>query len=69
MVKSDIESEPEDQRRETSDPVLSLLGVGRQVWEGESGDRFVERLRSGAALPSRFHREPCRLHRSVRNER
>lgn len=69
MAKLDIESEPEDHRHEMSDPVLSLLGVGRQVWEGESGDRFVERLRSEAALPSPFEREPCRLHRSSRNER
>src|SRR5271170_4550757 len=29
-----------------SDPVLAMLGVGRQLWETESGDRFVERLRS-----------------------
>jgi hypothetical protein len=29
-----------------SDPVLEMLGVGRQLWETESADRFVERLRS-----------------------
>lgn len=28
------------------DPVLAMLGVGRQLWEGETGDSFVERLRS-----------------------
>ena len=29
-----------------NDPVLAMLGVGRQLWELESGDNFVERLRS-----------------------
>ena len=29
-----------------ADPVLAMLGIGRQVWESEPGDRFVERLRS-----------------------
>ena len=29
-----------------TDPVLAMLGVGRQLWELESGDKFVERLRS-----------------------
>jgi hypothetical protein len=29
-----------------TDPVLSLLGVGRQLWEQEPGDTFVNRLRS-----------------------
>ena len=28
------------------DPVLSMLGVGQQLWEQEAGDPFVERLRS-----------------------
>ncbi len=28
------------------DPVLAMLGVGRQLWELEPGDKFVERLRS-----------------------
>ena len=31
---------------EASDPVLAMLGVGRQLWRQESGDNFVERLRS-----------------------
>ena len=29
-----------------NDPVLAMLGVGRQLWELEQGDSFVERLRS-----------------------
>jgi len=33
------------------DPVLAMLGVGSQLWEFESGDRFVDRLRSGDAPP------------------
>jgi hypothetical protein len=28
------------------DPVLAMLGVGSQLWASESGDSFVERLRS-----------------------
>ena len=41
----------------TEDPVLSMRGVGRQLWEQEAGDRFVERLRSeDAPAPPRFKR-------------
>ena len=38
--------EGRDETAETGDPVLAMLGVGKQLWEVESGDRFVERLRS-----------------------
>jgi hypothetical protein len=31
---------------ETQDPVLSMLGVGRHLWEQESGERFIKRLRA-----------------------
>ncbi|MGC2111077.1 MAG: hypothetical protein WA655_16280 [Candidatus Korobacteraceae bacterium] len=34
-----------------NDPVLSMLGVGKQLWKHESGDRFIERLRN-EDLPS-----------------
>jgi len=27
------------------DPVLAMLGVGKHLWERESGDQFIERLR------------------------
>lgn len=37
---------PVDQPRPTDDPVLKMLGVGRQLWEQEPGDRFIDRLRS-----------------------
>lgn len=37
--------------REANDPVLSMLGVGKQLWEHESGDTFVERLRSEEPPP------------------
>jgi hypothetical protein len=33
------------------DRVLSMLGVGKQLWEREPGDRFIERLRSEDAPP------------------
>ena len=29
----------------TDDPVLAMIGAGRQLWESETGDTFVERLR------------------------
>jgi hypothetical protein len=32
--------------RTADDPILAMLGVGQQLWEHESGDKFVERLRS-----------------------
>jgi hypothetical protein len=35
-----------DQAVGANDPVLAMLGVGRQLWETEPGDNFVERLRS-----------------------
>jgi hypothetical protein len=41
----------QDEMVVSDDPVLAMLGVGRQLWEPESGDRFVERLRS-EELPS-----------------
>ena len=36
----------QDQGTAANDPVLAMLGVGRQLWELEPGDNFVERLRS-----------------------
>ncbi len=51
MAKSDIKSEAEHQRHETSDPVLLMLGIGKQLWRREPGDSFVERLRSEDAPP------------------
>ena len=51
MPKSGVNSETEHQNRETSDPVLLMLGVGKQLWGREPGDRFVERLRSEDSPP------------------
>ena len=39
-------------RNDADDPVLLMLGVGKQLWEYESGDRFVERLRSELPIAS-----------------
>ena len=36
----------DDETVAPEDPVLAMLGVGRHLWESESGDSFVERLRS-----------------------
>jgi len=46
LAKTLNKNEPQKLPRETSDPVLLMLGVGKQLWEEEPGDRFVERLRS-----------------------
>jgi hypothetical protein len=43
--------ERQDETAKTNDPVLAMLGVGRQLWESESGDSFVERLRSEGLPP------------------
>lgn len=37
------------------DPVLAMLGVGRSLWEHESGDAFVERMRSEEELAVPSH--------------
>jgi hypothetical protein len=58
MTKSDSKGETEHQRHETSDPVLSMLGVGKQLWKREPGDRFIERLRSEDQPPSPFEGQP-----------
>ena len=50
MIKSDAEHK--NDIRQARDPVLSMLGVGKQLWEHESGDDFVERLRSEEGLKS-----------------
>lgn len=44
----------------TKDPVLAMLGVGSHLWESESGDRFVERLRSENLPASPFPPLPAR---------
>jgi len=36
---------------ELDDPVLAMVGVGRELWETELGDRFVERHRSEELPP------------------
>lgn len=50
MIKTESKLE-RGPRREPDDPVLLMLGVGKQLWEQESGDSFVERLRSEEAPP------------------
>ncbi len=58
MAESEIKSEPEHKRLETSDPVLLMLGVGKELWRRERGDDFVERLRSEEApVPVQDRRE------------
>jgi len=52
------EQDPDQATGET-DPVLAMLGVGRQLWELEPGDNFVERLRSeDGPVPPAIHPSP-----------
>jgi len=53
MTKSHIKSAAEaaHPHHETSDPVLLMLGIGKELWRREQGDSFVERLRSEDAPP------------------
>jgi len=48
-----------DQTTGANDPVLAMLGVGRQLWELEPGDNFVDRLRSeDLPVPPAMHPSP-----------
>ena len=46
MAEPDSKSETKSQPDETTDPVLLMLGVGKELWNSEPGDCFIERLRS-----------------------
>jgi hypothetical protein len=49
-----------DQATGANDPVLAMLGVGRQLWDLEPGDSFVERLRSeDLPVPPAMHPSSC----------
>jgi hypothetical protein len=52
MPSVDSKSATKSQRLETNDPVLMMLGVGKQLWERESGDKFIERLRAEDLPPA-----------------
>jgi hypothetical protein len=64
MVTKHNISEPHRERSRdeaigANDPVLAMLGVGRRLWELESGDNFVERLRSeGLPVPPAVNPSP-----------
>lgn len=46
MARPESKSETTQPQLWTKDPVLLMLGVGKQLWKRESGDHFIERLRS-----------------------
>jgi len=52
-AESNIETKPDSQ--DMNDPVLSMLGVGKHLWKHETGDKFVERLRSEDLMPPPFN--------------
>lgn len=41
------EFEPKRAGEEEGDPILSLRGCGKQIWQGEDPDSYVRRLRQG----------------------
>jgi hypothetical protein len=47
-IESPIKRRERNKREQghTDDPVLLMLGVGKQLWADESADSFVDRLRS-----------------------
>ncbi len=62
MKDLDTKNETKQQFSQTTDPVLLMLGVGKQLWEREGGDEFVERLRSENQPISGFeaqHNDPA----------
>ncbi|MGA9565152.1 MAG: hypothetical protein WBS19_06490 [Candidatus Korobacteraceae bacterium] len=58
MPSVDSKKETKSQRLETDDPVLLMLGVGKQLWERESGDKFIERLRAEDLPHAAFEAHP-----------
>ena len=54
MSKPIVTGEPKPRHEEQNDPVLSMLGVGKELWQRESGDHFVDRLRSEDLPPVPF---------------
>lgn len=42
---SNIDKNPKAHAAQEVDPVLAMRGVGKELWQTESGDRFIERLR------------------------
>jgi len=59
-IRPQHREQDQDQATEETDPVLAMLGVGRQLWELESGDKFVERIRSeDLPLPPAIHPSPA----------
>jgi len=38
---------PPDNENKTTDPLLELLGSGRELWADEHADEYVRRLRDG----------------------
>jgi hypothetical protein len=58
MPSVDSKGETKSERLETNDPVLLMLGVGKQLWERESGDKFIERLRAEDLPPAAFETHP-----------
>ena len=66
MINSKIDRDAEKNgTSEREDPVLSMLGIGRHLWEQESGEKFVERLRSEDSPPPPSSTKPSSLSRDL----
>lgn len=66
-TKKEKTLKPEDKSNGGDDPVLRMVGVGRQLWSQEPGDEFIERLRSDDSAPARTNERlyDCGFSRSV----
>ena len=51
-----------DGMRQVADPILSLHGLGKEIWADEDADAYVRRLREG------WGRESEVAHEGVRRE-
>jgi len=58
MTGTAPKGESKRQRQQPDDPVLLMLAAGKQLWKRESGDRFIECLRSEGLPPSPFKGQP-----------
>lgn len=56
-MKQLASNQTKEQSHQSDDPVVKMLGVGKQLWTNEPGDKFIDRLRSEELpLPIRQNR-------------
>jgi hypothetical protein len=50
-MKQLASNQTKEQCHQSDDPVVKMLGVGKQLWTNEPGDKFIDRLRSEELPP------------------